>query len=258
MDAKAWDEISTDYLLHIVSPFDSGTVNPLFRQLLSIDGIRDKTVADLGCGVGTLLPFLSQNFGRVVAIDFSSGMLRQARRAAAFPNVTFSEADMTDLSRFRMHFDITVAVNSILVPSVRAVNRILRQIRLTLKPGGRFLGVFPAMDSIIYYSMLVLERESAASRSEAAAIRRAMKVCERRKYDFLLGLFTDDDGGRQKHYYGFELRHRLRNAGFTNVRLRKVQYPWDEKVSGFDCFPGQPKLWDWLACAETPERPSQP
>ena len=97
MNAKAWDEISKDYLAHIVSPFDSGTVNPLFRQLLSIDNIRDKTVADLGCGVGTLLPFLSRNFGRVVAIDFSSGMLRRARRTAPFPNVTFCEADMTDL-----------------------------------------------------------------------------------------------------------------------------------------------------------------
>jgi len=250
LNPQAWDEISKDYLGNIVSPFDEGTSNPLFDLLRSVADARKKTIGDLGCGVGPLVPFLSQRFGRVVAIDFSEGMLRRARRAAKSDNVTFHCVDMTDLSAFRATFHVAVAVNSVIVPSLRRVNRILRQIALSLRPGGTFVGVFPAMDSILYYAMLVVERENSGAASESTAIQRSKRLCERHKYDFMLGLFKDDDGGRQKHYYRFELRHRLHKAGFVNLRFRKVRYPWDKSVSGFDCFPGKPKLWDWLVRAE--------
>ena len=249
MDAQVWDEISSDYLAHIVSPFDRGTSNPLFRELRSVEDASSKTVADLGCGVGTLLPFLTEHFGSVVAVDFSRGMLRQARAKTNAPNVSFRRADLSDLSAFRGKFDVAAAINSVLAPSSRRVDRILREILATLKPGGIFFGVFPAMDSVLYHAMLVMERESAEHESDATAALHTRRVCQKGKYDFLTGIF-DDGGDRQKHYYEFELRHRLRGAGFTHLRVRKVRYPWDETVSGFECFPGEPKLWDWLVCAE--------
>lgn len=249
MDAGAWDAISRDYSAEIVSPFDEGTSNPLFDELLSMEDAQRKTVADLGCGTGPLEPFLAQHFGRVVALDFSRGMLRNARRNVDAKNVSFHRADLADLRRFRDSFDVAVAVNSILAPSPRRVDRMLRQIWTTLVQGGTFFGVFPAMDSILYHAMLVLERENSEHESEPLAIQHAKKVCEHEKYDFVTAVF-DDDGHRQKHYYEFELRHRLRKAGFTNLRFRKVRYPWDDSVSGFECFPGMPKLWDWLVSAE--------
>jgi len=248
VDAEAWDRIAGDYLGHVVSPFDRGISNPLFDQLLAVPGAHRKRVADLGCGVGMLIPFLSNHFAWVTGIDFSAAMLRQARRRARAANVSFHRADMTDLSRFRRSFDVAVAVNSILAPSPRQVNNVLSEVRSTLKPGGRFLGVFPAMDSVLYHAMLVVERENEEHSSERVAVRHARKVCEHHKYDFVTGIF-DDDGDRQKHYYQFELRHRLRRAGFSKLRFRKVRYPWDESVSGFECFPGKPKLWDWLVSA---------
>jgi len=251
LDAQTWDQIAADYPEHIVSPFDPGTENPLFDVLASVEDARHKTVADLGCGVGTLVPFLSTHFGRVIAADFSPEMLRRARRKRRAKNVSFRCANLADLSEFRSSFDIAVAANSVLAPSPRRVNRILRQIRLALKPGGLFVGIFPAMDSVLYHAMLVIERENAEHDSESTALRHARRVCEQRKYDFVQGVF-DDNGDRQKHYYRFELRHRLRVAGFTRLRFRKVRYPWDESVSGFEQFPGQPKLWDWLVRADRP------
>ena len=249
MDRQAWDKVAKDYLAHVVSPFDEGTATPLFNELRAVRRRGEKTAADLGCGVGPLLPFLAEQFGSVAALDFSPGMLRRARRRTPSRNVRFHRADLRDLSRFRRSFDVAVAVNSILAPSARQVNRILRQVRSVLRPGGAFFGVFPAMDSVLYHAMLVTERESAEHRSERVALRHARAVCEEKKYDFLTGVF-DDGGDRQKHYYRFELRHRLRRAGFRKLRFRKVRYPWDPSVSGFECFPGEPKLWDWLVRAE--------
>ncbi len=249
MDAQAWDAISQDYLASIVSPFDHDISNPLFNELLALDGAPRKTVGDLGCGTGPLLPFLAEHFGRVVAVDFSAGMLRRARARTRARNIRFRRADLTDLSEFEGALDVAVAVNSVLAPSPRDVNRILAEVRATLRPGGTFLGVFPSMDSVLYHAMLVLDRECSEHESDDTAMRHTRRVCERRKYDFLAGVF-DDDGDRQKHYYEFELRHRLHEAGFRGLRFRKVRYPWDDSVSGFECFPGKPKLWDWLVRAE--------
>jgi len=248
LNEHTWDHIASDYLEHIVSPFDQGTINPLFDRLLQVPDANRKTVADLGCGVGALLPFLAGHFHRTVAIDFSTGMLRRARHAVRSKTVGFRRADLRDLSAFRGAFDVAVAVNSILAPNSRVVNRMLRQIQSALKPGGSFFGVFPAMDSVLYHAMLVLDRETEEHASEQIALRHTRRVCERSKYDFLTGIFNDD-GDRQKHYYRFELRHRLRRAGFTYLRFSKVRYPWNEAVSGFECFPGEPKLWDWLVVA---------
>lgn len=251
MNAQTWNAISHDYLASIVSPFDRGTSNPIFAELLRIERASSKTVADLGCGTGPLLPFLAEHFRRVVAVDFSSGMLRRARNAATAPNIAFHRADLSDLSAFRGKFDVAVAVNSVLAPSSRQVDRILREIHATLKPGGVFFGIFPAMDAVLYHAMLVLERENAEHEFEQTALRHTRRVCQKGKYDFLAGIF-DDGGDRQKHYYEFELRRRLCHAGFMHLRFRKVRYPWDESVSGFECFPGEPKLWDWLVSAERP------
>jgi SAM-dependent methyltransferase len=251
MDATTWDRIADDYLAHIVSPFDAGTANPLLDELTALPRARRGRVADIGCGGGALLPFLSDKFNSVTAIDFSREMLRQARAGVDATNVSFRRADMRDLSRFRGKFDVAVAVNSVLAPSPRRVNRALSEIRRTLRPGGLFFGIFPAMDSVLYHAMLVLERESEEHSTDPPALRHTREICERSKYDFMTGVF-DDNGDRQKHYYRFELRHRLHKAGFVKLRFRKVRYPWDESVSGYELFPGQPKLWDWLVCAQRP------
>jgi len=42
--------IAQDYLAHVVSPFDEGTVNPIFDALRRVKDADKKTVADLGCG----------------------------------------------------------------------------------------------------------------------------------------------------------------------------------------------------------------
>ena len=39
---------------------------------------RPKTVADLGCGTGPLLPYLAERFGKVIALDFAPAMLKLA------------------------------------------------------------------------------------------------------------------------------------------------------------------------------------
>src|SRR5215467_1345798 len=124
MDAQSWDQLSTTYFDQISSPFEQEVVNPLLSFL---DGLPDRdklTVGDLGCGIGNLLPFLSERFHRVVAVDFSNGMLRRARLRCSTDNVVFYRRSLANLSHFRGQLDVAVAVNSVLSPKLSEVDQI--------------------------------------------------------------------------------------------------------------------------------------
>ncbi len=246
MDTRRWDQIADRYIEEVVSPFQDGVINPLFDALRALPDRKTMTVADVGCGVGSLLPFLSRNFAHVIAVDFSAKMLECAKAKPRAPNVEFLRADMADLSAIAGRCDVAVAVNSVLMPSPRGVDNAFHQLMECLKSGGMLATICPAMEAVLYQALLVHERELSRHESEAAALTATTNILEKRKFDFVSGIF-DDNGFRQKFYYEFELKYRLKKVGFKAVKLKKVLYPWGEDVSGYEDFFGQPRMWDWFA-----------
>ena len=61
----------------------------------SLAAWRCQTLLELGCGTGKNTSFLAGLSQRVLALDFSPGMLRQARRKRLWDNVAFVAADIT-------------------------------------------------------------------------------------------------------------------------------------------------------------------
>ncbi len=57
-------------------------------------GRRYRSILEIGCGTGKNTYLLAQISDRVHAIDFSEGMLAQARAKGFGPNVTFAAADL--------------------------------------------------------------------------------------------------------------------------------------------------------------------
>ncbi len=57
--------------------------------------LRFKTILELGCGTGKNTTFLSQIGEKVLAIDFSEGMLNKAKEKLVSTNVFFCAADVT-------------------------------------------------------------------------------------------------------------------------------------------------------------------
>lgn len=67
----------------------------------------DERALDLGTGTGALAFALAPHVADVLAIDRSPELLEEARRrGAAFPTVTFSEGDATDVDVRRGTFDL--------------------------------------------------------------------------------------------------------------------------------------------------------
>jgi ubiquinone/menaquinone biosynthesis C-methylase UbiE len=99
----------------------------------------DEHVLDVACGTGNAALAVAQRLprGRVTALDFSSGMLDQARRKAALlklANVEFLERDMQDPGFGEAAFDAAVCAFGIFF--VTDMDNQLKRIASLVKPGG--------------------------------------------------------------------------------------------------------------------------
>ncbi len=246
--ARHWSRHAAQYDELFLDPYGRNVVNPLWEALAAVPDAATKTVADFGCGTGPLLPYLVERFARVIALDFAPGMLKRAGDRLgpqAASRVTFFDRPMHDLAEFAGQLDVAVAVNSLVMPDVRLIDRTLRAIRASLKPDGQFLGVVPSMDAIGYHLMLLMDQSLDQGLAPKEAQRLAALHVERRHYDFAFGHFHYQ-GLRQKFWRPFELEYRLTKAGFTSTTLSKVLYPWDESLAGGAALAGFPPSWDWF------------
>jgi SAM-dependent methyltransferase len=246
--AQHWSRAAEGYEETFIDPYLPQVRNPLRR---AIEKLADKamTTADLGCGIGPLLPFLAERFGRVIAVDFAEGMLTRARqRCQGLPNVEFHKRELIDLDGFAGQLDVAVAVNSLVLPDTSALDAALRAIHASLRPSGHFLGIVPAMDAVHYFTMLLLDRARLTGMPPDKARQNAAHHAEHEYYDFAFGTFRYQ--GLEQHFWQpFEVRYRLRQAGFRRIRVAKVHLAWEQFGITRD-LGDQPPPWDWFFHAE--------
>ncbi len=113
------------------------------RNMADLLGLRgDEHVLDVACGTGHASLAIANKLkrGRLTAVDFSSGMLDQARKKAAalgVRNVEFLERDMQDLGFPAGLFDIAVCAFGIFF--VEDMDTQLSHIVSSVRPGGRIM-----------------------------------------------------------------------------------------------------------------------
>src|SRR3954467_1546537 len=128
---RQWSRHSVRYDELFLDAFHPDVENPLLARLAEVPDPGRKTVVDLGCGTGPLLPTLVGRFGRVIALDFAPGMLARARErlGAEADRVEFLARPMHDLADLAGTLDVAIAVNSIIMPDTREIDRTLGAIR---------------------------------------------------------------------------------------------------------------------------------
>jgi SAM-dependent methyltransferase len=243
---RQWSRHAVRYDELFLDAFHPTVENPILEWLERVPDAARKTVADLGCGTGPLLPYLVGRFEQVIALDFAPAMIQHARRRLGpdAARVTFLTRAMHELADLAGTINVAVAVNSLVMPDVRVIDQTLRAIKAGLRPGGLFLGVVPAMDAIHYHTMLLMDKALDRGLAPEEAERLAALHAEHSCYDFAFGRFSFQ-GLRQKFWQPFEIRHRMAKAGFASVELGHVLYPWDDSMAGSEELAEYPRSWDW-------------
>ena len=253
-----WSQAASYYEKEFVDPYDPmGRGNPIKRILRRLADPASKVVADLGCGIGPLLPLLSRRYRTVYAVDFADGMLDRARATVSDrANIQFVRANFTDLQGIVEPVDVAVAVNSLVMPDIGVQEKVLGEMFAALKPGGHLLGILPAMDAVHYQTMLLVDRAREKGLPLDAARKNAAHQNDHPLYDFAFGQFRFQ--GLEQHFWQpFEIPHRLGRAGFRLLRRKKVHLAWTQ-FAGHRDLHDQPPPWDWFFLAVKEPAPLPP
>ena len=100
--------------------------------------IDSDEVLECACGTGAISIYIAQKCKKLIATDFSDGMLKQAaKKCRHFNTVTFQKADITHLDFADASFDKVVAGNVIhLLPEPE---KALAELKRVTKPGGTII-----------------------------------------------------------------------------------------------------------------------
>ncbi|ETW94045.1 MAG: hypothetical protein ETSY1_36570 [Candidatus Entotheonella factor] len=103
----------------------------LRQQPLALAG---KRVLEIGCGTGLNTIWLAHQAQRVVGVDISQGMLRQAHRRLSASSVSLLQVDITKPWPLNQPFDVIVA--NLVLEHVQHLGHIFGEAHRLLRPGG--------------------------------------------------------------------------------------------------------------------------
>ena len=101
--------------------------------------IRDKEVLEIATGPGLLAKHVAFAAKRMIATDYSEGMIREARKGKCPENLSFEIADAIQLPYADKSFDVVLIANALHVmpepeKALEEINRVLRKDGLLIAP----------------------------------------------------------------------------------------------------------------------------
>lgn len=117
---------------------------PVVRAALA--NVRGRSVLDLGCGTGRHALWLAAQGATVTAVDFSAGMLAEARRKPGVEGVRFVVHDLHEPLPFE-DGAFEVVVSGLVLEHLRDPDAFFGEVRRVLRGGGRAVvsAMHPAM-----------------------------------------------------------------------------------------------------------------
>lgn len=211
-------------------------------------------VADLGTGIGNLLPYLS-TAKQVWAVDRSPNMLHQAKEAhSSQSNVRFVCSSIGDL-KLPSKLDLAVSISSLLPQRFSDFEKDINGILGNLKPCGQVIILIPSFEARLYYSNLKLAYFiEILGLSESEAYRRITSYHSQYMNNLLGHIRGYSDTPTQKYWIKEEFEERLINHGLTDLQTKKYLLPWNSYFKNVgEWYRTKPPMWMWLVTAKRPQ-----
>lgn len=233
-----WAEVA-DYDAQIRSIF--ATRNIITDALGNFPDAHEKVACDLGCGVGNSFQYL-RNFRTVYAVDYSENMLSQAAERKK-TNVSLIKARIEDVA-LPEPCDLTLALASVMPESNDHFHVMMDNIIRNTAPDGTIMLYVPSLESRTFAFQKHVDILMAEGRSqeEVATIIRD----DIQRYQFNpLGYMLTDSGLLQKQWLEEEIRYRLAQYNFTDIRIEKFKLDWIKQVK-LPHLAHMPRHWNWF------------
>ena len=130
MNKKLWDLYAPIYKRAMKT--DQKIYDFMYKRIPKV--IRDKEVLEIATGPGLLAKHVAPAASRMIATDYSEGMIAEAKKGDYPQNLTFEVADAMNLPYADHSFDAVLIANALhIVPDPE---KVLREIDRVLRPGG--------------------------------------------------------------------------------------------------------------------------
>ena len=131
-----WDKIAAVY--DLFGNFYNGRVNREMCEIVSSQIEETDIVLECACGTGMISEKIAGKCRKLVATDFSQGMLKQTRRKCRkYENVEVRFADMTALDFPDESFDVVVAAN--VIHLLDEPDQALKELDRVCRQGGKLI-----------------------------------------------------------------------------------------------------------------------
>lgn len=155
MNKKIWDIYAPIYekAMHM----DKKYYGYMYDRIPVI--IKDKEVLEIATGPGLLAKHVAHFTKKMLATDYSDGMIKEAKKGEYPNNLTFEVADATSLPYNDNSFDVVIIANALHVmanpdKALKEIDRVLREDGVMIAPN--FVGHNKGIRSKIWSNILKL------------------------------------------------------------------------------------------------------
>lgn len=121
-----------------------------------IESIKNKTVLDLGCGTGVLIPYVNKNGGKYIGIDISQNMIDEVKKEYS-ELIESKEVSIhhTDIANFIVPDNVDIIIGLGFIEYFNNPQSIIDKLYEQLPKGGQLIFSFPNFNSLDYFSLML-------------------------------------------------------------------------------------------------------
>ncbi len=134
MNKKIWDLYAPIYKIAMLP--DEKTYKLMYHRIPKV--IQNKTVLEIATGPGLLAKKVAYSAKKMIATDYSEGMIEEAKKGTVPSNLSFEVADATALPYKDQSFDVVIIANALhIMPDPE---KALQEISELVKSDDAFIG----------------------------------------------------------------------------------------------------------------------